>query len=272
MAAQAWAMDGYGTPPAIFALYLLKMGLYVGAWVGFCALNESGDGHFLLSEDAFKKAVLWSVVFESLGLGCSSGPLSGRYMPPVAAPLHFARPGTLKLPPLPWLPFLGQSQRGWLDVGLYVAHLAVALRTLSAATVTPELVAPSVVLLVLLGLSDKTIFLAARSEHYLALLVCFLFTEDWLAGAVAVQLAIWLWAATSKLNRHFPAVVCVMVSNSPVLRWKALRKRMYRGFPDDLRPSALAHSMAHAGTAIEFTFPIVLLAGEGGAVEGMSPR
>ena len=267
MAAQAWAIDGYGTPPAIFALYLLKVGLYVAAWVGFCALSQgSSEGHFLLSEDAFKRAVIWSVVFESLGLGCSSGPLSGRYMPPVAAPLHFARPGTLKLPLLPGLPILGRSERGWLDVGLYLAHLAFALRALTSPAITPELVAPSVVLLVLLGLSDKTIFLAARSEHYLALLVCFLFAEDWLAGAVAVQLAIWLWAAISKLNRHFPAVVCVMVSNSPVLRWAGLRRRMYRSFPDDLRPSRLAHAMAHAGTATELCFPLILLAGEGGVI------
>jgi len=271
MSCQAWALDGYGTPPAIYLLYLLKVGFYVGVWVGFCCLNAdlSEGGSFAFSEDAFKKAVLWSVVFESLGLGCSSGPLSGRYMPPVAAPLHFARPGTVKLPPLTWLPILGSTRRGWLDVALYLAHLGFALRALTAPTVTPDLVLPSVCLLVLLGLSDKTIFLAARSEHYLMLLVCFLFAESWLAGAVAVQLAIWLWAAVSKLNRHFPAVVCVMVSNSPILRWPKLRRAMYRSFPDDLRPSGLAQAMAHTGTALELSFPLLLLAGEGGTLTAL---
>jgi hypothetical protein len=268
MACQAWALDGYGTPPAIYALYLLKVALYVAAWVGFCSLNGgAGEGwDHLFTGDAFKKAVLWSLLFESLGLGCSSGPLSGRYSPPVAAALHFARPGTVKLPLWTWLPILGRSRRGWLDVALYLAHVGFALRALTAPAVTPELVLPSVCLLVLLGLSDKTIFLAARSEHYGAMLVCFLFADSWLAGAIAVQLALWLWAAASKLNRHFPSVVCVMVSNSPVLRWRRLRRAMYRSFPDDLRPSALARGMAHAGTALELTFPLLLLAGEGGAM------
>jgi hypothetical protein len=79
-----------------------------------------------------------------------------------------------------------------------------------------------------------------------------------------VQLAIWLWAATSKLNRHFPAVIAVMTSNNPFLRSEALRKRMYRSCPDDLRPSRLARVMAHLGTATEYSFPILLALSPGG--------
>ena len=44
MACLAWAMDGYGSPVAIYALYGLKVLFYVGAWVGFVALGESGGG------------------------------------------------------------------------------------------------------------------------------------------------------------------------------------------------------------------------------------
>jgi hypothetical protein len=68
----------------------------------------------------------------------------------------------------------------------------------------------------------------------------------------------------SKLNHHFPAVVCVMTSNSPVLRFAWLRRRMYRRYPDDLRPSRLAERLAHVGTAFELGVPIVLLLASGG--------
>ena len=68
--------------------------------------------------------------------------------------------------------------------------------------------------------------------------------SDWIAGAKAVQLALWFWAGVSKLNHHFPAVVCVMTSNSPTTPFAALRRRMYRHYPDDLRPSPLATMMS----------------------------
>jgi hypothetical protein len=95
--------------------------------------------------------------------------------------------------------------------------------------------------------------------------VCFLFTSAWIPGAQAVQLALWFWAGVSKLNHHFPAVVCVMTSNSPFTRFAWLRRRMYRSYPDDLRPSRLAAVLGHIGTGLELGVPIVLFAGAGGA-------
>jgi hypothetical protein len=59
-------------------------------------------------------------------------------------------------------------------------------------------------------------------------------------------------------------VIAVMQSNSPLTGFGSLRKRLYRRYPDDLRPSRLAHALAHAGTAIEYTFPVVLLLSDGG--------
>jgi hypothetical protein len=49
-----------------------------------------------------------------------------------------------------------------------------------------------------------------------------------------------------------------MLSNSPVLP-KAVKRRLYRRFPLDMRPSALAKAMAHGGTGVEFVAPLVLL-------------
>src|SRR5207244_123371 len=116
----------------------------------------------------------------------------------------------------------------------------------------------------LLGLLDRTIFLAFRGEHYWTTVVCFAFAPNWIAGAKAVQLALWIWAGFSKLNHHFPAVVCVMTSNSPVTRFAWLRRLMYRRFPDDLRPSWLAVAMSHAGTSLELRVPLIFLCSHGG--------
>jgi hypothetical protein len=269
LACQAWAVQGYGTPTAIYGLYLLKIAFYVGAWVFFCSFspglgNLCSLSSWWLRPTAFQKAVLWSIVFESMGLGCGCGPLTGRYLPMVGGCLYFLRPGTTKAPLFPGLPFLGHWRRSWLDVLLYAAHIGFLIRALVAPEVTPALLLPTAILLPVLALADKTLFLVARGEHYYSLLVCFLFIEDWIAGAKWVCLAVWFWAAFSKLNHHFPSVVSVMVSNSPVLRMAWLRRRMYRDYPNDLRPSTLAEGMAHAGTAMEFSFPLLLAFGSGG--------
>ena len=269
MVCQSWALQGYGTPAAVYAVYLLKIAFYIGMWLLFCSMSKSlggpgSIGAWWSSPEALKKAVLWSMAFESLGLGCGSGPLTGRYFPPIGGVLYFARPGTTKLPLFPGLPLVGGHLRTWLDAGLYVSHQAFLLRALCSPEVTVELLLPAAILLPILGICDKTIFLASRAEHYYSALICALFPASFLAGSKAVWLAIWWWAATSKLNRHFPAVVCVMMSNSAVLSMPWLRRRMYRGFPDDLRPSGLAHAMAHGGTIVEYIFPLVLAYGAGG--------
>ena len=116
-----------------------------------------------------------------------------------------------------------------------------------------------------LGLRDKVIFLAARSEVYGTLAVTYLFVAgDQLVAAKLVMVAIWWGAATSKLNRHFPFVVAAMMSNSPIWRRKGIKRRFHRDFPDDLRPSRLSATLAHAGTVVEFGVPLLLLLGDGG--------
>jgi len=266
---QAWAIQGYGTPWAVYVVYVLKVGVYVGGWFLFCSMSSrlggpSSVASWWFEPEALKKAVLWSMAFEGLGLGCGSGPLTGRYYPPIGGVLYFARPGTTKMPLVPGLPLFGGQRRTWLDVVLCVTHYAFLVRALVAHEMSVELLYPVAILLPLLGLTDKTIFLASRGEHYFTALVCFLFASDWLPGSKLVWLAIWFWAATSKLNRHFPAVICVMTSNSPLLNIGSIRKLMYRGYPDDLRPSRVAHGLAAAGTLVEYGFPVVLVLSSGG--------
>ncbi|MFO0588447.1 MAG: DUF3556 domain-containing protein [Polyangiaceae bacterium] len=269
MVCQAWALQGYGTPAAIYVVYLLKIGLYIGGWLGVCALTPALGGPGTIAAWwsaplAIQKAVLWSMLFEGLGLGCGSGPLTGRYFPPVGGILYFARPGTTKMPLFPGLPLFGGDRRTWLDVVLYLAHVGFLVRALVSATLPVEVLLPTVVLLPILGVTDKTLFLSARAEHFYTALICFLFPNDWLAGTRLVWVAVWLWAATSKLNAHFPSVVAVMQSNSPLTGFGSMRKALFRGYPDDLRPSRLAVFLAHAGTLVEYVFPLVLLASPGG--------
>ena len=269
MVCQAWAREGYGAPLAVYALYAVKLAFYAGMWLLFCwrspALGGPADiGEWWLRPLAFEKAILWSMLFEGLGLGCGSGPLTGRYLPPVGGFLYFARPGTTKLPLLPRLPILGGHRRSWLDAGLYLGLVALLVTALVAPGVDRRVLVAIAMLVPIIGLADRTIFLALRAEHYWTTAVCFAAGGSWIAGAKAVQIALWFWAGFSKLNHHFPHVVCVMTSNSPVLRFAGLRRRMYRGAPDDLAPSRLAVAMAHAGTALELGVPLVLLLSPGG--------
>ncbi len=269
MVCESWALEGYGAPLAVYAVYGLKVLFYIQAWVFFCRFSPELGGlttihQWWLAPLAFQKAILWSMLFEGLGLGCGSGPLTGRYFPPFGGCLYFLRPGTTKLPLFPSLPALGGIRRTWLDVALYLALIVLLVRALVAPELERSLVIPIVVLVPLVGIADRTIFLALRGEHYWTTTVCFAMAGNWIAGAKAVQLALWFWAGFSKLNRHFPAVVCVMTSNSPVMRFEWLRRRMYRRYPDDLRPSNLATLMGHAGTALELAVPLVFLLSPGG--------
>lgn len=268
MVCQAWALQGYGTPIGAYVVYAFKVVLYIGIWILFCRFTPGYTlatiGAWWLSGVAFQKAILWSMLFEGLGLGCGSGPLTGRYFPPVGGFLYFLRPGTTKLPLFPSLPLLGGLRRGWLDVALYLGLVVSLFVVLTAPRIDPVHLYPIAVLVPLLGIADKTIFLALRSEHYWVTVLCFLFAGNWIAGAKAVQLALWFWAGFSKLNHHFPAVVCVMTSNSPMTRFAWLRRLMYKRYPDDLRPSGTATLLGHFGTALELSVPLVLLLSPGG--------
>jgi hypothetical protein len=49
------------------------------------------------------------------------------------------------------------------------------------------------------------------------------------------------------------------MSNGPLTRFAWLRRRMYRKYPEDLRPSQLATWMAHLGTLLELSVPVAFL-------------
>jgi hypothetical protein len=257
--------------PSVMALYWIKyfVGL-IGGWAFWCSFN-AGDAGFLsvgewaFTSDAFKKAMLWSTFWELAGFGCGWGPMNARFDPWFGGYRHFLRPGTTKLPLFRGAPLVGGDTRGWLDVVLYAATQLLLLRALVASQVTADLVVPIVLLIPAMAVLDKTLYLVCRAEHYFVVIVCFAFAAEndlWISGAKLTWCFIWFWAATSKLNRHFPSVIQFMMNNGPFFP-KALKKRLFAHFPDDLRPSRLATLMAHFGTAVEYSIPVILIFGAG---------
>ncbi|CAN5431010.1 DUF3556 domain-containing protein [soil metagenome] len=277
-----WVEQGFGAPISAYVFYVLKIALYIGGWAFFVSRGvEGGIADWWDLPVAFAKAIVWTLVFEGMGLGSGSGPLTVRNLPPFAVLAHYLRPGTLRLAPFPTVPLTGGTTRTWLDVVGYVVHIGFVFRLLAADELTLALVLPTVILLPLLGLRDKTIFLSARGEQYWTSMVVLAVavagtpigaTTAWgqvigfLAGAKAIQLAIWWWAATSKLNHHFPSVVAVMLQNHVLNRSKRLRRATVRSFPDDLRPSRIPTLLAHGGTGIEYLAPLLLVLGDGGTL------
>jgi hypothetical protein len=276
---QHWGEHGLGAPWGLCLLYLVKI---VGYLAGGLAFIISTPGIGRLTDIAvwwtdpvvYQKAVIWSLLFEVLGFGCGFGPLTLRFLPPIGGLLHWLRPGTIRLPAWPGrVPFTEGTRRGALDVTLYVALLASAVWPLvSPATrldfgdgsslvimLDPYRLLPLAVLLPLLGLRDKTIFLAARAEYYwVTMLAFFMPFLDMIISIKIMVVLVWLAASVSKMNKMFPSTVAAMFSDAPLTpRW--MRRWMFRAFPDDMRPSASVSAIAYFGVFIEFAGPLVLL-------------
>lgn len=278
------AENGFGMPLVMPVMYAVKIALYIlGA--GLFALSTEGIDGFTnvaswWSEPiVFQKAVLYTMLFEVIGLGCCFGPLAGRYFPPVGSILYWLRPGTIRLPPWPRrVPMTTGSNRTPLDAILYAALLALLVTALLSDGTGPVpaldtsigLLAPwhtvaALAALALIGLRDKTIFLAARGEVYAPLALVFLLPgADSVVAAKVIFMVIWLGAATSKLNKHFPFVISTMLANNPFIPPGPVKRAMFVRYPDDLRPSRLAGFIAHFSTAVEGLVPLVLFFGPGG--------
>ncbi|WP_329045903.1 DUF3556 domain-containing protein [Amycolatopsis sp. NBC_01488] len=280
-----WVEYGFGSPKLIPATYVVKL-LFVYVLAGVALVTwTSGAGpfwdvtHWWNQPVVYQKLVLWTILLETIGIAGSWGPIAGKFKPMTGGILFWARPGTIRLRPWKRVPFTGGDRRSGLDVALYLAFLASLLvaivlpgvpsASLTAALpgTTTGLVAPAlffapIALYVLNGLRDKTIFLAARGEQYLPALVFFAFLPfvNMIIAAKLLICIVWIGAGVSKFGRHFTNVVPPMVSNSPCVPFKWLKRAHYRDFPRDVRPSGVAGFMAHVGgTTVEVITPLVLL-------------
>ncbi len=180
-----WAEHGFGTPYAVYLLYLLKIGIYVAAPAAIISLTPGLGGLWHVADwwtqpIVYQKVIIFTLLFEVLGFGCGSGPLTGRFMPPVGVFLYWLRPKTIRLPPWPAkVPFADGDTRTVVDVTLYAivlisggwalfspGHAGQVTASGDVGLIDPILVVPTIIALALLGLRDKTVSLAARGEHY----------------------------------------------------------------------------------------------------------
>lgn len=291
-----WVDDGFGTPRALTLIYILKMlGLYFTVGLAITAatteyVHFTEPGTWFDSIVVYQKLAIWLMLLEVIGLGGAFGPLCGHFMPFLGNIRYWLRPGTIRM--APWadrVPGTAGDTRTVLDVLLYVGVLAaLAYPLLSPAQVVENLPVgtgpqelvdplaflPILILMPLMGLRDKVIFLAARSEQYLPIM---LFSATFGAAVLAdgatsadfvnlvvvfkiVICIVWIGAGVSKLGLHFEHVVPPMVSNSPGVP-NVVKRAHYRDVAgNDIRPGKLAWFMAHVnGTTVEIGIPLVLL-------------
>src|SRR3954447_5914537 len=174
--AQDWAVNGFGTPTAIYLLYVVKLIVFaVGGFLlisattsGLGSLGNIGD--WWTEPIVFQKAVVWLLLWEVLGLGCGSMPLTFRFLPPIGGIIYWLRPGTVRLPPWPdRVPLTRGTRRSGFDVALYAGVLGSAVFLLfshgeqvagtPAGRLEPAAIAVLLGFLALLGLRDKVSFL-----------------------------------------------------------------------------------------------------------------
>lgn len=265
LSCQAWFHQGFGTPKTTLIFYALKLALWIWLFFVFCGFstelgNFSNFSEWWFLPEAFAKALIWTCLLEVLGLGGASGPLTAKFVPPIGASTYFLRPNTIKVPFFTKAPIIGGDRRNIFDVLMYVALVAVLLRACMAPAVTFTYVWPILVLMLINGLLDRTIYLAARADIYFPLIACLLYADQMIPALKIGLVGIWYWAAFSKLTSSFVNVVTVMICNSPIFgQFKFLRKAMFKNAPEDLRPSTFAKIFAHIGTTIEFALPTLLL-------------
>jgi hypothetical protein len=280
-----WVDFGYGVPRVVHIMYIAKLVLFYALGGIVIATATSNLPAFWLVSAwwdqpiVYQKVILWTILLELLGLAGSWGPLAGKTKPMTGGFRFWARPNTIRLRPWKWVPFTSGNRRTWFDITLYVALIvslvvALVLRGVHSASlsavlasntsglVNPALLVAPIVLLVLIGLRDKTIFLAARGEQYLPALFFFaaLPFVDMIIALKLLIFTVWFWAGVSKFGLHFTNVIPPMVSNSPAMPFKWVKRIHYRKFPDDLLPSHVASFMAHGpGSVVEIIAPLTLL-------------
>ena len=280
-----WVEHGFGSPYMVHTIYILKLIFFYTLGAAVVATVTSGLPAFWHVSQwwdqpiVYQKAVLWTVLLETIGVAGSWGPLAGKVKPMTGGIRFWARPGTIRLRPYKWVPFTAGDRRNRFDVALYGALLiSVAVPLLApgvpstsmsevlpdntSGLVNPALLVAPMVLLVLMGLRDKTIFLGARGEQYLPAM--FFFTVlpfvDMIVALKLLIVVVWVGAGVSKFGKHFSNVIPPMVSNSPLIPFKWVKRAHYRNYPHDLRPSRVADVMAHVlGTTVEIIAPLVLL-------------
>lgn len=279
---QHWVDHGFGVPKVLSLFYVAKMAAYVGFGILIVGLTTPDLGGWENFTDwwtepmVYLKLMVWTILCEILGLSASSGPLSFNIKPLFGGFHYWLRPDTIRLPPWEKIPFTRGDRRTMFDVVLYAVILANLIYLLVAPGERYDIVPDAragllpawavlsyIVLICVMGLRDKTVFLAARSEQYPLILLAFAVLgnyTDMILAAKIVIVVVWCGAAFSKIGHHFSPTVCAMIANAPWVPGTWIKRKLYKNYPDDLRPSGFTHFMAHVpGTLLEGGAPLILL-------------
>ncbi|HEU4513605.1 MAG TPA: DUF3556 domain-containing protein [Nocardioidaceae bacterium] len=283
MLATHWVDYGFGGPKTNHMLYVYKLAFYIVGGVTVVALTTPGLGGFADFTSwwgeliVYQKLMVWTILFEIVGFASSSGPLAFKFKPFIGGMLYWTRRDTLRVPPWPGkVPLTAGDHRTAFDVGLYYALLGILVFLLigpgvqtaalpdSDAGLLPQWALLAYVAgIIVMGLRDKVVFLAARSEQYVAVMFFFGVLANHVDMVLAAKIAvvtIWMGAGISKFGHHFTNVVPPMMSNTPWITSLKFKRSLYKSYPEDLRPSRVSWSFAHlGGTVVELVLPLVLL-------------
>lgn len=280
-----WVDYGFGTAKKTHVGYVFKVLLYIAIGITVATVSTGAGAPWDVpawwnEPIVYQKMVIFTILWEMLGIGASSGPMAFRFSPRVGGHRYWLRSGTLRNPPWPGkIPFTKGGVRAEIDVALYASVVLslIVILTLpgihsdslssvhpssTAGLINPVLLWPMLILAVVMGLRDKITFLAMRAEQYLPAVVFFATLEftDMIIACKLLMAVIWIGAGVSKFGHHFTKVVPVMMSNAPIMFSKILKRSLYRNYPHDLRPSRAGSGVAHIlGTTVEIAAPLILL-------------
>lgn len=220
-----------------------------------------------------EKAVVWTLLWQLLGLGRGMAPFAVGALPGVAGLSYWLTPGTMRLAPWPGrVPFTAGTRRSVVDVFLYAAVLALAAGLLGfTGTADGVLPASGVVALLvalgLLGLRDRAPFHAARPELVVPMLVAFLLPAGDIVLALKLVLASlgWLMLAVAA-NRHLPFAVATTLADAPWLRSERRRRALWSRDDHDTVPGDFPRWTAGALVVLGLALPGLLLFARGGAL------
>lgn len=263
----AWAVQGNNLPLVAVLFYLAKTALFLYSFLVLCVnrAQEESETRTLI------RFLVYSSMWESFGMGCGSGPSTGKFLPPVLTSFfHFVYMGTPKIPAMKRL----GTRRGILDVVLFSLYLnySCKLAFSTAAEINVNELQVWLVVYVCLAICDQVFFLASRGEIMgsmmvatgLVLLSSSPDDDVQVKRAIrSIQLLVWFWAGVSKHGEWWCYVMPVMTACNPFLKPlpHSIKLAMFKDWPRSLEPSVLARRVALMGFAAEFFFPACLAVG-----------
>jgi len=121
--AQDWALNGVGAPAVVYLLYIVKLLIFAVGGALVISASTAGLGglgnlsHWWTETIVFQKVVVWTMLWEIIGLGAGSMPLTFRFVPPSAHPLLAASrhdSACRRFPPVPLTVDRGARCWTWL--------------------------------------------------------------------------------------------------------------------------------------------------------------